>query len=56
MPIAWKEVNARLRNDRFHIGNAVRRMQRLDEDPLSPVLTEAPDLVRSLRKLGEMME
>jgi bifunctional non-homologous end joining protein LigD len=56
MPITWSEVNAGLRNDKFHIGNAVRRMQRRTSDPLSPVLTDQPDLIRALHKLAELVE
>ena len=56
MPLTWREVNAGLRNDKYHIGNAVRRMQRLKADPLNPVLTEQPDLVRSLSKLAALVD
>lgn len=55
MPISWREVNSGLTNSRFHIGNAPRRMQRLKQDPLLQVLTQPPDLVRSLRKLAELL-
>ncbi|MEM8769729.1 MAG: DNA ligase D, partial [Pseudomonadota bacterium] len=54
MPLKWSEVNGRLANANYHITNAVRRMQRLDEDPLHPVLTDRPDLERALKRLAEI--
>jgi len=55
MPLKWREVNAGLRNARYHIGNAVRRMQRLRLDPGRGVLTDEPDLERGLARLAEML-
>jgi hypothetical protein len=55
MPLKWQEVNAGLRNTRYHIGNAVRRMQRLRLDPGRGVLTDEPDLERGLARLAEML-
>ncbi len=54
MPLRWSEVNGRLANGNYHITNAVRRMQRLDEDPLRPVLDDRPDLERALQRLAEI--
>jgi len=54
MPLRWTEVNGRLDNANYHISNAIRRMQRLGEDPLAGVLTEQPDLVRALSRLTEI--
>jgi bifunctional non-homologous end joining protein LigD len=54
MPLKWSEVNGRLSNERFHIGNAVRRLKRLGSDPLAPVLTGEPDLHRALGRLAEL--
>ena len=56
MPLKWREVNGRLRNERFHLGNAVRRMRALKEDPLAGVLEDAPDLARALAKLSAILE
>jgi bifunctional non-homologous end joining protein LigD len=56
MPLKWREVNYGLANDRYHIGNAVARMRRMGRDPLLPVLTDAPDLARSLALLGELIQ
>jgi bifunctional non-homologous end joining protein LigD len=54
MPLEWSEVNGRLRNERFHISNAVRRMKRRQQDPMAAVLTDQPDLVRALSRLSEI--
>ena len=54
MPLKWSEVNGRLDNARYHIGNAIRRMQRLGADPLAGVLDDHPDLVRALSRLTEI--
>jgi bifunctional non-homologous end joining protein LigD len=55
MPLEWTEVNGRLANERFHLRNAVRRMRRLAAEPLVNVLTDAPDLPRSLARLQQVM-
>jgi bifunctional non-homologous end joining protein LigD len=54
MPLKWSEVNGRLDNTNYHISNAIRRMQRLGEDPLAGVLIDQPDLVRALSQLAEI--
>jgi bifunctional non-homologous end joining protein LigD len=54
MPLKWSEVNGRLDNANYHIGNAIRRLQRLKEDPLAGVLRDQPDLVRALSRLSEI--
>lgn len=51
MPVGWHEVNRGLSNERFTLRNAVRRMRRLDRDPLREVLTARPDLERVLEAL-----
>ncbi|MGH0030504.1 MAG: DNA ligase D [Myxococcota bacterium] len=53
MPIRWREVNAKLSNERFTLHNAAARMKRLGEDPFAPVLTTEADLPRALAKLSE---
>lgn len=55
MPLSWNEVNSRLKNERFHIKNAVRRMKRLKVDPMRPVLETTPDLEAALGRLAEMI-
>lgn len=51
MPLGWHEVNRGLRNERFTIVNAVRRMQRARQDPMIGVLSDVPDLHGALEKL-----
>jgi DNA primase len=55
MPVKWREVNGRLSNERFHLGNAVARVKR-GGDPLAPILTSSGDLVRALTVLGAIFE
>jgi bifunctional non-homologous end joining protein LigD len=52
MPLSWDEVNGRLKNERFHIKNAVRRMKRLKADPMIDVLETVPDLESALGRLA----
>ena len=54
MPLKWREVNRGLTIDKFHIGNAIARMRRADEDPMLGLLTVDADLERGLARLGEM--
>jgi bifunctional non-homologous end joining protein LigD len=56
MPLEWKEVGGRLDPNRFTIKNALRRMEKLGEDPIRPVLTERPDLVGALGRLQKLLE
>lgn len=55
-PLRWGEVTARLDPSRFTVRNALRRAERLGEDPLRPVLTRKPDLVRALARLRSEVE
>jgi bifunctional non-homologous end joining protein LigD len=52
-PLRWSEVNGRLSLDKFNIKSLPRRLARMKEDPLSPVLTETPDLEGALARLAE---
>ncbi|MEM7099529.1 MAG: DNA ligase D [Pseudomonadota bacterium] len=56
MPLRWHEVKSGLSNTKFHIGNAIRRMQRMKNDPFREVLTTSPDLTRSLSLLAELQK
>ncbi|HXQ30276.1 MAG TPA: DNA ligase D [Gemmatimonadales bacterium] len=56
MPLAWREVTQALEIGKFTIRSAPRRMQRLKDDPLAPVLELNPDLVRALERLNERLE
>lgn len=51
-PLRWSEVNGKLDPARFTIESAPRRMKRLGDDPLAPVLTLRPDLHAALQKLA----
>ena len=55
MPLGWHELNGRLSNARFHIGNARRRLARLQDDPLADLRTASPDMVRALTLLGKIV-
>jgi bifunctional non-homologous end joining protein LigD len=52
MPLAWREVNARLDPRRYTIRTALARMRRLGADPMAGVLRAAPDLVGALAHLA----
>ena len=54
MPIRWSELNVRLKNANHHIENALRRLKRTG-DPMRDLLTEEPDLERSLAKLAALV-
>ncbi len=53
MPLRWHEVKRGLDPRRYTLRNALRRMARLGEDPLRPVLDHRPDLRRVLSALEE---
>ena len=55
MPLEWTELGRRLSNAQHHIGNAVRRMQKLGHDPLAGLLTTRPDLPRVLERLAALL-
>lgn len=50
-PLRWSEVNARLDPARFTVRTVPARAARLGADPLRPLLTERPDLLRALARL-----
>jgi bifunctional non-homologous end joining protein LigD len=50
-PLRWSEVDRRLDIRRFTMRTVLRRMQRLGEDPVAPVLTAVPDLLGALEAL-----
>ena len=55
MPLRWREVKPGLDPGRFTIANAVRRMQRLTEDPLIGIFTAKVDVKRALDSLGKRL-
>lgn len=55
MPLKWSEVTRRLDPSKFDLASAPKRMVKLVDDPLLPVLTEAPDLPAALQRLAELL-
>ena len=55
MPLEWDEVNAKLHNSNFTIANALKRMQKLGQDPVVQVLEVKPKLMGVLERLNERL-
>src|SRR6059036_1780919 len=55
LPIDWDEVNAKLRNSNFTIGNARKRMEKLGHDPVVKVLESKPKLMGVLERLNKLI-
>ena len=51
MPLDWSEVDGRLDPARFTIASVPRRLRRMGEDPMRPVLEMRPDLLAALSRL-----
>ena len=56
MPLRWSEVNRKLKIGDHTIRTAVKRMEKLGEDPFRPVLTEKPKLKQALAKLATRID
>ncbi len=56
MPLRWSEVGPSLDPAAFNIRTAAARMERLGEDPFSPVLHQKPDLQRALDALLALLQ
>ena len=54
MPLRWEELTSRLRNDKFTISNAPRRMSVRKDDPWGGLLSDRADLTRTLAKLASI--
>ena len=54
-PLRWSEVKADLDMTRFTIQTVPERMAKTSEDPLRPVLSGKPDLVRAIARLSERL-
>ena len=50
-PLKWSEVNKRLKIENHTIASVPKRMRRMGEDPLRPVLDVEPDLLGALQRL-----
>jgi bifunctional non-homologous end joining protein LigD len=55
MPLRWREVNAKLSNERYTLHNAEARLRKLGEDPCAGVLSVSADLPRALARLSERL-
>ena len=51
MPLAWREVTMKLEISQHTIVSAPKRLARLKQDPMSPVLSVRPDLPAVLERL-----
>jgi DNA primase len=54
MPLRWEELTSRLRNEKFNIKNAVRRMSTLKDNPWSDFIGHRIDLARVLHQLSSI--
>lgn len=54
MPLHWDELTSRLRNDKFNIKNAARRMKTQKSDPWADFLGNRADLTRTLSHLSSI--
>ena len=55
-PLKWSEVKADLDMTRHTIETAPERMKKMREDPLRPVLSGKPDLMRAVARLSEALD
>jgi bifunctional non-homologous end joining protein LigD len=53
LPLRWSDVTGRLDIRKHTIRTAAKRLSRTG-DPLLPVLTETPDLLRALEALAQL--
>ncbi|HSF43809.1 MAG TPA: DNA ligase D [Thermoanaerobaculia bacterium] len=54
-PLLWSEVGPRLDVREFDLKSVPKRLRKMKEDPLLPVLGEAPDLARTLDLLSRLI-
>jgi bifunctional non-homologous end joining protein LigD len=51
-PLEWREVGPKLSIGAFTIRTVLERLRKAKQDPMAPVLTTRPDLVRALERLS----
>jgi bifunctional non-homologous end joining protein LigD len=56
MPLRWSEVGPKLDPSLFTVKTARRRLEKLGDDPVRPVLDRRPDLLAALGRLGERLQ
>lgn len=54
-PLAWSEVSAKLDVRKLNLRTVPKRLRKLGEDPLLPVLELRPDLMAAVGKLSELL-
>jgi bifunctional non-homologous end joining protein LigD len=54
-PLEWREVTKKLDPTRFNLKTVPKRMAKLKDDPLAPVVDEQPDLPSILAKLAGLV-
>jgi bifunctional non-homologous end joining protein LigD len=54
-PLLWNEVGPRLDVRKFDLKTVPKRLRKMGEDPLLPILGEAPDLARTLDLLSRLI-
>lgn len=54
-PLNWSEVSAKLDVRRHNLRTVPKRLEKLSEDPLLPVLDTRPDLMSALGRLAELI-
>jgi bifunctional non-homologous end joining protein LigD len=54
-PLTWREVTKKLDPTKFTLTTVPKRMARLQDDPMAPVVDEAPDLPAILQKLAALL-
>ena len=55
-PLRWREVKPGLKIGRYTIRTLPRRVRRMKDDPVRPVLERSPDLADVLSRLQEIVE